>query len=90
MGVPSPGWNAPGQEGPRPPHNPIEHDGDKHHRPPNLERNEPVIKYKLSKKSAAGKKGTQDEKDRIMVCVCVCCYSWFILLSYTRHYCLLK
>ena len=53
---------------PRPSSNPAEHDGEKHSRPPNLERNEPVIKYKSSSKKSGGtKKGAQDEKERIVV-----------------------
>ena len=43
-------------------------------RPPNLERNEPVIKYKSSsgKKGGPKKSGAQDENEKRVVCVCVC------------------
>ena len=52
---------------PRPPSNPSDPEVEKHGRPPNLERNEPVIKYKSSRKSGGGKKGTQDEKEKMVV-----------------------
>ena len=41
--------------------------GDKATRPPNIERNEPVIKYKSAKKGGGAKKGTQDEKEKLVV-----------------------
>lgn len=61
-------WNAtPPLERPaNPPTSQSDLGGDKGTRPPNLERNEPVIKYKSSKKASGTKKGAQVETEKVV------------------------
>ena len=67
-------WNTPPLERSNPPNQSAEHEGgDKPvSRPPNLERNEPVIKYRSGKKAGGGKKTTQEGNEKLVVCVCAC------------------
>lgn len=62
-------WNMLPLDRPKPPTSQPEHEPL---RPPNLERNEPIIKYKSVKKSGSTKKTAQGENEKMVVCyLCV-------------------
>ena len=61
-------WNMPHKDRPTAPASKLDHEGGDKPRLPNLERNEPIIKYKSGKKSGGGKKSSQDSNEKIVVC----------------------